>query len=128
MSLATFDDVKVRFHRDLDDELRPLVEQRLEDAEDKIRVKLPLLDDLILVNPALARVVVRITSDAVLRLITNPDGYVQETDGNYTYMLSQAVADSRLKILPDEWADLGVRKSVGIVHFIPRQAGFVEPA
>lgn len=128
MSLATFDDVKVRFHRDLDDELRPLVEQRLEDAEDKIRVKLPLLDDLILANPAFSRVVVRITSDAVIRLINNPDGYVQETDGNYTYMLSQAVADSRLKILPDEWADLGVKKSVGIVNFIPRQAGFIEPA
>lgn len=119
MSYATFEDVEVRFFRGLLPEERDLVEARLGDAEGKIRSRISNLDQKILENPDYLSTVVRVCVDAVIRLIRNPEGFVQETDGNYTYMLSQSSAEGRLTILTEEWQDLGIRKSVGVVHTIP---------
>lgn len=123
MSVATFEDVKVRFHHELTDEDRPLVEQRLRDVEGMIRARIPDLDDRIFQNPYLGDIVVRVSCDAIIRLMTNPDGYMQETDGNYTYMLQNNSNNGRLAILPEEWIDLGVRRGVRILHAMPLQAG-----
>lgn len=120
MAFATVQDVEVRFHRPLTASERALVEARLEDAEDKIRAKLRDLPARLTADPDLIRVVVRVCVDAVIRLVRNPEGYVQETDGNYTYMLSQEYASSRLLITPDEWADLGLRRGFGVVHTLPK--------
>lgn len=119
MSYATFEDVEVRFFRDLLPEERDLVEARLDDAEGKIRSRIRNLDQKVLENPDYLNTVVRVCVDAVIRLIRNPEGFVQETDGNYTYMLSASNADGRLTILTEEWQDLGIRKSLGVVHTIP---------
>lgn len=119
MSYATFEDVEVRFFRDLLPEERDLVEARLDDAEGKIRSRIRNLDQKVLENPDYLNTVVRVCVDAVIRLIRNPEGFVQETDGNYTYMLSATNADGRLTILTEEWQDLGIRKSLGVVHTIP---------
>ena len=119
MSYATFEDVEVRFFRDLLPEERALVEARLGDAEGKIRSRISNLDQKVLENPDYLNTVVRVCVDAVIRLIRNPEGFVQETDGNYTYMLSASSAEGRLTILTEEWQDLGIRKSVGVVHTIP---------
>lgn len=120
MSYATFQDVEDRFFRTLTEEERPLVEARIRDVENKIRMRILDLDERVIENPLLGEIVGRICADAVIRLVRNPEGYVQETDGNYTYMLAQAHADGRLSILPDEWEDLGVRKGVAVFHVIPR--------
>lgn len=120
MSYASLEDVEVRFFRDLTPEERPLVEARLEDAEQKLRSRIPDLDSKVEKYPVFASIVVRVCADAVIRLVRNPEGYVQETDGNYTYMLSQAHADGRLSFTPDEWLDLGVRRGAGVVHVMPR--------
>lgn len=122
MSFASFDDVQERFHRELEDVDRVLIETRLKDAEGKIRRRVRDLDDKVL-DPEYMALVVRICADAVIRLIKNPDGYVQETDGNYTYMLSQQLAEGRLRIEQDEWNDLGVSRSVGVVHVSPMLPG-----
>lgn len=122
MSYASFDDVQERFHRELEDVDRVLIETRLKDAEGKIRRRVRDLDDKVLDLEYMA-LVVRICADAVIRLIKNPDGYVQETDGNYTYMLSQQLAEGRLRIEQDEWNDLGVSRSVGVVHVSPMLPG-----
>ena len=123
MAYATFEDVEVRFFRELAPEERPLVEARLEDAERKIRARIPDLDDRAALDPNFLATVVAVTADAVIRLVRNPEGYVQETDGNYTYMLAQEGAAGVLTILPEEWADLGVRKKVSVFHVAPRLAG-----
>lgn len=123
MAYATFEDVEVRFFRELAPEERPLVEARLDDAERKIRARIPDLDDRAALDPNFQATVVAVTADAVIRLVRNPEGYVQETDGNYTYMLSQSGATGSLSILPEEWADLGVRKQVSVFHVAPRLAG-----
>lgn len=120
MAYASFEDVQLRFFRELTPEERPLVEQRLADAENKIRRKIKDLDTRIIDDPAYEDLVRQICADAVIRLVRNPEGYIQETDGNYTYQLSQASADGRLTILPEEWADLGVRKGISVIHNIPR--------
>ena len=120
MTLAKFEDVQSRFHRGIEEELRQLVETRLQDAEVKIRRRIKDLDERIFKDSYLEDVVVRVCADAVIRLIKNPDGFVQETDGNYTYMLSQALAEGDLTISSEEWADLGVRKGIGVFHVIPQ--------
>lgn len=122
MSIATFDDVQDRFHRELAEEDRRLVETRLSDAEGKIRAKIPDLEYRLSTEPGLEDIVKRICADAVLRLIRNPEGYVQETDGAYTYMLSQTLAEGKLIIEKDEWADLGIRTKVVTIHMNPARA------
>lgn len=120
MSLAKFEHVQSRYHQEIEEELRQLVETRLSDAEIKIRSRIRDLDTKLLEDPILEDIVIRVCSDAVIRLIKNPEGYIQETDGNYTYMLSQALSEGDLSIRADEWLDLGVRKGVGVIHVIPQ--------
>ena len=120
MAYATFEDVQLRFFRDLTSEERPLVEQRLQDAENKIRRRIKDLDERVIADPDYGDLVRQVCADAVIRLVRNPEGYIQETDGNYTYQLSQSSADGRLTILPEEWVDLGVRKGIAVIHNIPR--------
>lgn len=123
MAVATFEDVAVRFYRPLTKEEQPLVEQRLQDAENKIRRRVRNFDVRVLEDPEFESVVVQVCCDAVIRLVRNPEGYVEETDGNYSYQLSQGYADGRLTILPEEWIDLGVRRRVGVVHANPLLPG-----
>lgn len=120
MRYASLEDVEVRFFRPLTEEERPLVEARVRDAEDKIRLRIPDIDARVVERPELADVIARICADAVIRLVRNPEGYVQETDGNYTYMLAQTHTDGKLSITPDEWEDLGIRSGVGIFHVVPQ--------
>ncbi|GAB3912681.1 hypothetical protein GCM10029964_120910 [Kibdelosporangium lantanae] len=51
-----------------------------------------------------------VEADIVLRLIRNPEGFTQESDGNYSYMISNQVASGRLEITDAEWTLLGVRR------------------
>src|SRR5690606_10158648 len=62
--------------------------------------------------------VVMVECEAVMRLIRNPEGYTQETDGNYSYSIDSRVASGRLSILPEEWALLGY--SQGVIVLSPR--------
>lgn len=119
MSMATFEDVQSRFHREIDPEDRRLIETRLADAENKIRTRIRDLDFQISEYPELADTVVRVCVDAVIRILRNPEGFVQETDGGYTYMRGQDLADGKLVITRDEWADLGVKKKVSVIHMAP---------
>ncbi|ASR84198.1 head-tail adaptor Ad1 [Rhodococcus phage PhailMary] len=116
MTYATVEDVAVRFARELTEEESALVLARLTDAENRIRSRIPDLDDQVVAGTILEANVVQVCSDAVLRLVRNPDGFVQETDGNYTYMLSQDAARGNLTILRDEWEILGVRRKVFMIH------------
>jgi len=121
MSLATFEDVQDRYYRELTPEDRRLVETRLKDAEEKIRLTIQDLDYQIEQNPALADTVIRVTSDAVIRLIQNPEGYTSESDGNYSYELQRDLARGKLSITDEEWADLGIRKKITVIHMAPER-------
>jgi uncharacterized protein YcaQ len=107
-TIASVTDVQNRWwgHEITEDET-PLVEQRLGDVERRIRRRIKDLDDRILAGTTDVEDVKQVEADAVLRLVKNPDGFMSETDGNYTYMLSQDSTSGKLEILPDEWALLG---------------------
>lgn len=110
MAYATVSDVTSRWTREPTTEETTLITTRLEDVERLIRRRIPDLDTKVADADYLADVV-WVEAESVLRLVRNPDGYVSETDGNYTYMLSQQQATGRLEILPDEWEALGWRRS-----------------
>lgn len=117
MSYAAPKDIADRLGRSLTDEETTLVSTRLGDVERKIRRRIPDLDVKAAADADYLAEVVRIEAEAVLRLVRNPEGYLQETDGTYGYMFSQQVASGRLEILPEEWADLGIRRGGPIVLY-----------
>ena len=111
MAYATSADVAVRWARTPSAEDAALIGVRLNDVERLIRKRIPNLDALVTAGTILGEDLKQVEADAVLRLVRNPEGYLSETDGNYTYMLRSDLALGRLEILPEEWAMLGVRQS-----------------
>lgn len=119
MAYATASDVATRWGRELTPEETGMVNVRLEDAERMIRRRIPDLDAKITAGTINVEDVVQVESDSVLRLARNPEGYVSETDGDYTYTLSKDLAGGTLGITDDEWAILGVT-SGGMFYLTPR--------
>ena len=112
MAYATPTDVEARLGRTLDESEAQIVQARLGDAELIIKSRIPDLDTRITDGTLLQEALVMVESDMVLRLVKNPDGYAQETDGNYSYTLHSDIASGRLSVLPHEWALLGIRGGV----------------
>lgn len=110
MALATSTDVSVRWARELTPEEEALVNLRLEEVERMVRRRIPDLDQRITAGTVLEADVVQVEADAVLRLVRNPEGYLSETDGNYTYTLQRSDDGpaGRLALTPEEWRVLGV--------------------
>jgi hypothetical protein len=111
MALATASDVTVRWAKTPDTDTLNLIEVRLDDVERILKRRVPLLLDLAATDPDYLADVVQIEADAVLRLVRNPEGYISETDGNYTYMLRQDLSSGTLDVLPGDWEILGVVQS-----------------
>ncbi|TCO56904.1 Gp19/Gp15/Gp42 family protein [Actinocrispum wychmicini] len=110
MAFAVAKDVQDRLTRDLDENEARIVTTRLADAELLITDKIPDLTDRVATGVLSKKTVVMVESDMVLRLIRNPEGYTQESDGNYSYMISSQVASGRLEVTDTEWHLLGVRR------------------
>lgn len=110
MAIATVDDVQKRFERELTDDERELAETLLNDAEIKIRRRIRNLVKRAAADPDFREAVVMVESNAVLRVLRNPEGYRQEAEGNYSYSLNAAVAAGHLFIGATDWEDLGVRE------------------
>lgn len=108
---ATPTDVSARLGRELTTDEITLVSVRLEDVERKIRRRIPDLDDRVTNGDIAEDDLVQVEAEALLRLIRNPDGYLSETDGSYSYMFSQSLASGQLTITPEEWQTLGVIRS-----------------
>lgn len=120
MAIATVADVEARYNHELTDDERRVVETRLEDAERIIRTRVPDLDERISTGALSSDVVAMVEADTVLRLIRNPEGVRQETDGNYSYSINAQVASGWLELLPREWALLGVRSGVYTIDPTPK--------
>lgn len=119
MAYATAYDVVVRWGKaEVEPEIEALISVRLEDVERLIRRRIPDLDTKADADDDYAADVIQVESDAVLRLARNPEGYLSETDGNYTYMLRQELSTGELEITAKEWNTLGVSKS-GMFIIVP---------
>lgn len=111
MAYATADDVAIRWARTPSDDELALIEVRLGDVERLIRRRITDLDTQVDAGTIDEEDLKQVECEAVLRLVRNPDGYLSESDGNYTYMLRSDLASGRLEVLPEEWDMLGVKRS-----------------
>jgi hypothetical protein len=118
MAYATASDVAVRWARTPSAEETALIEVKLSDIERMIRIRIPNLEDLVASGDLDVDSVIQVESEAVLRVIRNPEGFVSETDGNYTYQYSQNTGIGKLQILPEEWELLGYSRG-GFFELIP---------
>lgn len=126
MAYATVEDVQARYHEDLDEAMELVVETRLADAELLLRNRIPDLDARIadpVEWPNYLELVIMIECEMVLRLIRNPEGYSQESDGNYSYAIYQMVASGRLEVLDSEW-DLLNPPGSGAMFVITPKVGY----
>lgn len=133
MAYATVQDVQDRYNEPLDEATTLVVTTRLADAELLLRNRIPDLDERVadpIEWPNYLELVVMIEAEMVLRLIRNPEGYSQESDGNYSYAIYQAVASGRLEVLDSEWDLLSPPGPTGMFVITPDigYAGLVEGA
>jgi hypothetical protein len=108
VAYATADDVVTLWAKEPEPEVMVLIERRLEQVERMIRRRIPTLDALVAASDTFEADLIDIEADSVLRLVRNPEGYLSETDGAYTYQLQQDLSAGRLQVLDDEWTILGV--------------------
>jgi len=107
MAYATVVDVESRLGRDLSTEEENQVTVLLDDVEALIRARIPDLDDRVAASANYERIVVMVETNAVVRVLRNPDAYVSETDGNYSYQRASQGSNGMLELLPVEWEWLG---------------------
>lgn len=131
MAYATPTDVEARIGRELTPDENLQVSELLEDVETLIRIKIPDLDAKVAEGTIPERLVVMIEVNAVVRVLRNPDAYVSETDGNYSYTRSANGASGYLEILALEWDWLfggnGMFQIVPISPFGGRVEGARQP-
>ena len=119
MPFATADEVRELIPKsELTDEERVFVTRRIDRAERLVRRRIADLDQQILDGKLEEQTVADVIIEAVLRVVRNPEGYLQETDGNYSYILSQENS-GKLFITDEEWEELGVDATSGFGWLIP---------
>lgn len=119
MAYATVDDVQARYENEIDEALALVVGTRLGDAEIRLKHRIPDLADRVADSEDYEDIVVMVEAEMVLRLIRNPDGYSQESDGNYSYAIYQKVASGRLEVTDEEWDLLDAPGSQGSFTISP---------
>lgn len=130
MAYATVEDVEARLGRELTPEETIQVGVLLEDVEAMLRMRIPDLDERVADDPNYERLVIMVEVNAVLRVLKNPDAFVSETDGNYSYTRSTSGASGYLDILPIEWDWLidggGMFQIVPVSPWGPSAEGFAR--
>lgn len=76
--------------------------------ERRITSRISDLTDRISSEDDLQDLVVEAEADAVARVLRNPEGYLQEQDGDYMYIRDRSIASGALGLTTEEWARLGV--------------------
>lgn len=110
MAYAKAEDVVTLWAKEPEPEVMALIERRLAQVERMIKRRIPDLDLKVTVDATFKADLIDIEADAVLRLVRNPEGYLSETDGAYTYQLSADLSQGKLTILDEEWTTLGVNR------------------
>ncbi|AEJ93317.1 head-tail adaptor Ad1 [Mycobacterium phage Zaka] len=119
MAYASADDVVTLWAKEPEPEVMALIDRRLEQVERMIRRRIPNLDLKVDASATFQADLIDIESDAVLRLVRNPEGYLSETDGVYSYQLQADLSQGKLTILDDEWEILGVNSLKRMAVIVP---------
>ena len=105
---VSVDDVADRYEGVLADQFRTeYIQTKIDDTIDKAasrwgsRIQARLDEGTLTVNGFKS-----VIAEAVLRVLRNPDGYTNETEGNYSYGLNKQVASGYLMFTRDNISDL----------------------
>jgi hypothetical protein len=112
------EDIQAGYEKTITDAQKPLVEERITEAEVVLGNR---LGDLVAwantdQRAEALRIVVR---RMVLRVLRNPDGFTAETEGNYSYQKDSRVASGTIWVTDEDWALLGLpakRRRVGSIR------------
>jgi hypothetical protein len=116
MAYAQTSDVQARLGRPLTVDEGLQADAFLEDAEILIKARIPDLDDKVADGDIAEASVIMVESNAVVRLLRNPDGFIGESDGNYSYQKNGKLATGALEILEHEWSLLGCGSGVFLIN------------
>ncbi|QGJ90167.1 head-to-tail adaptor [Mycobacterium phage SheaKeira] len=119
MAYAKSSDVVELWAKEPEPEVLALIERRLDQVERMIKRRIPDLAVKVAASATFEADLIDIESDVVLRLVRNPEGYLSETDGAYTYQLQTDLSQGRLVILDDEWTTLGVNRLSRMSVIVP---------
>ncbi|QXC45212.1 Gp19/Gp15/Gp42 family protein [Rhodococcus qingshengii] len=119
MTYAAAADVTTLWAKEPEPEVISLIERRLEQVERMLKRRIPDLAVRIAAGDIGEADVVDIEADAVLRVVRNPDGYLSETDGGYTYQLQSDLSSGKLTITDEEWAILGIKPAPRMTVIVP---------
>ena len=125
MTYATYEDVEDRFGETLSGTQITQVNVWLADVERRLRRRIPDLDDRAALDPDYLAEVISVESEAVIRILKNPDGFRAEAEGSYSYSTDVRTSSGFMLILEDEWTRLGasgaftIRTNRGYPRFNP---------
>ncbi len=119
MAYASAADVITLWAKEPEAEVIVLIERRLEQVERMIRRRVIDLDYRVTDSSIFEADLIDIEADSVLRLVRNPEGYISETDGGYTYQMQADLAAGKLEITDDEWTILGVYRLARMSTLVP---------
>lgn len=119
MAYATAADVVELWAKEPEPEVLALIDRRLEQVERMIRRRVVDIDTKVVASATFEADLIDIEADAVLRLVRNPEGYMSESDGTYTYQLQTDLSSGKLEILDEEWEILGVFSIKRMATFVP---------
>lgn len=106
MTYATTADVAVSLGRDLTSDEVTRATTLLGRVETIIKRRITDLVTRIAADADLEDVVIRVESDAVARVLLNPNGVYQERVDDYSYTRDRAVSSGALYVSDAEWDDL----------------------
>src|SRR5690606_1410404 len=115
MAIASVEDVHKRLPPGVVVAEDEYIETLLNDAETKIKVKIPDLEQRVADNELSADLVKMIETEMVKRVVMNPECYIQDANVNYSYSISKDVASVLLEVTDVVWAQLGVSTALGIL-------------
>lgn len=118
MTYAIVADVEVLLAREVEPEVAAMIERRLAQVERLIIKRIPDLAARAAASASYLDDLVDIEAEAVARVARNPEGYLSETDGPYSYQRT-STGDTALHLTDDEWNVLGVAPRRGMFTISP---------
>jgi hypothetical protein len=125
MAYATPADVEARLGRDLTVEEAAQVAVLLNDAEVLIKTRVPDLDALVADGTIDEALVVMVECNMVIRVLRNPEAFIAEQDGNYSYQRTAESAAGYLSLSDLEWSWL--IQDNGMFQIVPIALGTGAP-
>ncbi len=113
MALATTTDVETSLMRPLTTVEQQYVPGLLDRAEQIISVAVPGALDRAETDAAYEALLIQVEAEMVARVLRNPTGMKNESDGTYSYSIDWSVASGRLKLLDDDLTLLGANYGIG---------------